>query len=84
VWWISVLLILASPSWILWAILLRVLGRSHPATWDDSVPLGLPRVLIAVLGLAVFAVCFVPSPFVNSWPQLTEGLRDLLGAVTSR
>jgi len=30
------LLILASPSWILWAFLLRLLGRSHPATWDDA------------------------------------------------
>ena len=84
VWWISVALILLSPSWIVWTILLRVLGRSHPPTWDDRTPLGVPRILVAVLGLAVFALCFVPSPFANSWPQLTAGLRDLLGGLTSR
>jgi len=84
VWWISVLLILASPSWVVWAVLVRVLGRSHPPTWDDALPLGLPRVWVALLGFAIFAVCFVPSPFVNSWPPIASGLRDLLSNLTSR
>lgn len=71
-WWVCVGLIWLSPSWILWAILIRLLGRRHPPTLDDEAPLGLARVMVALLGLAVFAVCFVPNPLVDSWQAVFE------------
>jgi hypothetical protein len=35
---------------------------------------GRGRVLVGLLGLAVFVVCFVPSPIAGSWEALLEGL----------
>lgn len=77
VWWICVLLIYFSPSWILWAILIRLLGRQHPPTLDDGAPLGGGRTLVAVGGLLVFAVCFVPDPIVWSWKEAFHELAQL-------
>jgi membrane-associated protease RseP (regulator of RpoE activity) len=71
--WICVALIYFGPSWILWAILVRVLGRHHPPTLDDSEPAGGARVLVGVLALLVFVLCFVPDPIVISWHELLQG-----------
>jgi len=71
-WWVCVCLIYFSPSWILWAILIRVLGRQHPSTLNDYEPVGRARVLVALLGLVIFIVSFVPSPIVGSWEQVLE------------
>jgi membrane-associated protease RseP (regulator of RpoE activity) len=78
--WVCVALVYFGPSWILWAILVRVLGRRHPPTRDDSEPVGQARVAIGVLSLVVFVMCFVPDPIVFSWRDFFEavGLRKLL------
>lgn len=78
--WVCVALIYFGPSWILWAILMRVLGRPHPPTLDDAEPVGRGRQLVGLLSLIVFVVCFVPDPIVVSWRDLFEaaGLRRLL------
>jgi membrane-associated protease RseP (regulator of RpoE activity) len=76
-WWLCVGLIYFSPSWILWAVLIRILGRQHPPTMDDSAPVGRGRALVGAVGLAVFVVCFVPSPIAGSWEPLLE-LIDIL------
>jgi len=78
--WVCVALVYFGPSWILWAILMRVLGRRHPPTLDDDAPVGRARVLVGVLSLVVFAVCFVPDPIVFSWQDFFEatGLRRFL------
>ncbi|HSD66787.1 MAG TPA: site-2 protease family protein [Vicinamibacteria bacterium] len=76
--WACVALVVFSPSWILWAILVRVLGRRHPATLDDESPVGRARVVVGLLSLAVFVVCFVPNPVVVSWSDFFEGLRELV------
>jgi membrane-associated protease RseP (regulator of RpoE activity) len=65
--WVCVALIYFGPSWILWAILVRVLGRRHPPTRDDELPVGSARVAVGALTLLVFVVCFVPDPIVFSW-----------------
>jgi membrane-associated protease RseP (regulator of RpoE activity) len=71
--WVCVALIYFGPSWILWAILVRVLGRRHPPTRDDAAPVGTARVVVGVISLVVFVLCFVPDPIVMSWREL---LRD--------
>jgi len=78
--WVCVALVYFGPSWILWAILVRVLGRRHPATWDDAAPLGRARVAVGILGFVVFAVCFTPTPIVVSWAQY----RDAVGEMARR
>jgi membrane-associated protease RseP (regulator of RpoE activity) len=71
--WVCVALVYFGPSWILWAILVRVLGRRHPPTRDDDAPIGRARVLVGVLSLVVFVICFVPDPIVVSWHELLQG-----------
>ena len=65
--WVCVALVYFGPNWILWAILMRVLGRRHPATLDDDEGVGRGRVALGLLSLVVFVVCFVPDPIVWSW-----------------
>ena len=38
--WVAVALVYFGPNWILWAVLLRLLGRRHPPTLDDEAPVG--------------------------------------------
>ena len=78
--WVCVALIYFGPSWILWSILVRVLGRRHPPTLDDEAPVGRGRVVVGLVSLAVFVVCFVPNPIVFSWRDFFEamGLNHLL------
>jgi membrane-associated protease RseP (regulator of RpoE activity) len=76
--WVCVGLIYFGPSWIVWAILLRVLGRRHPPTWDDDAPLGRARVAVGVLGFVIFALCFTPTPIVVSWSQYAGAWRELI------
>jgi len=71
--WVCIALIYFGPSWILWAILVRVLGRRHPPTLDNQAPIGRARVLVGLLSLVVFVVCFVPDPIVVSWRELLQG-----------
>jgi membrane-associated protease RseP (regulator of RpoE activity) len=82
--WVCVGLIYFGPSWIVWAILLRVLGRRHPPTWDDSAPLGRARVAVGILGFVIFALCFTPTPIVVSWSQYAGAWRDMLRPLLGR
>jgi membrane-associated protease RseP (regulator of RpoE activity) len=78
--WVCVALVYFGPNWILWAILVRVLGRRHPSTLDDDAPVGHGRVWVGLLSLTVFVVCFVPNPIVFSWRDFFDamGLTHLL------
>ncbi len=71
--WVCIALVYFGPSWILWAILVRVLGRRHPPTLDDYSPVGRARVVVGLLSLVVFVLCFVPDPIVVSWHELLQG-----------
>jgi membrane-associated protease RseP (regulator of RpoE activity) len=72
--WVCLLLVYFGPNWLLWSLLLRVLGRRHPPTEDDEAPVGRARAAIGVLGLLVFVVCFVPDPIVFSWREFFAAL----------
>jgi membrane-associated protease RseP (regulator of RpoE activity) len=76
--WVCVALIYFGPNWIVWSILLRVLGRRHPSTLNDAAPAGRVRAWLGLLSLVVFALCFVPNPIVFSWSDVFDALRRLL------
>jgi membrane-associated protease RseP (regulator of RpoE activity) len=59
-----VLLGFAWEGWWLWAILIFFLGRSHAEPLDMITELDKPRKRLAVLGLVVFILVFVPVPLV--------------------
>ncbi len=49
-------------GWLLWAVLLLILGLGHPATIDEHIPLDARRRLLAWATIAVFIVTFCPVP----------------------
>lgn len=73
-WWLCVVLIYFGPNWILWALLLRFLGRRHPPTLNDRVLPGRARALVGIATLVIFVVCFVPDPVVFSWRDFFEAI----------
>lgn len=75
--WATIALVYFTPTWLLWAILLRVLGRPHPPTLDDSEPVGRGRAVVGVITLVVFGLCFMPRPIDMGWPEASEAFRGL-------
>jgi membrane-associated protease RseP (regulator of RpoE activity) len=52
-----------SWNWLVWWLLTRLaVGLRHPPTWDEG-PLDRPRTALALLGLLLFLLTFVPVPF---------------------
>jgi membrane-associated protease RseP (regulator of RpoE activity) len=53
-------------SWRVWTALMIVMlfafGRHHPRTIDEDVPLDRARLILAVIALVMFIVCFTPAP----------------------
>jgi hypothetical protein len=49
-------------GWIMWAVLLSIMGTRHPPTMDDDIPLDGKRKLLGVVALFVFICCFTPIP----------------------
>ena len=79
-WWLCVgLIFFVGPSWVLWAVLVRLLGIRHPQTLNDDAPIGRGRIAVGVLGLAIFVLCFLPNPFVQSWSQFLEAAGEGIG-----
>jgi len=50
------------PGWILWAVIVLVMGIAHPPTADPGERLDGKRRAVAALCLAVFVLCFTPVP----------------------
>ncbi len=74
----SVFLVYLRPSWLFWSALLLVLARPHPPTLHDSRPVGRGRVVVGLIGLAVFVVCFTPEPIMISWADFLQAWREVL------
>jgi membrane-associated protease RseP (regulator of RpoE activity) len=51
-------------GWWLWAVLLFFLARKHPPVYDQT-DIGLPRVKLGILALAVFLLCFSIAPIIG-------------------
>jgi membrane-associated protease RseP (regulator of RpoE activity) len=50
-------------GWILYVVILTIMLRvGHPRVMDEEEPLGFGRQLVAVIGLLVFLLCFMPAP----------------------
>jgi membrane-associated protease RseP (regulator of RpoE activity) len=50
-------------NWVVFAALLTLAIRvGHPPVIDEGEPLGLARILVAIIGLLVFALSFLPFP----------------------
>jgi membrane-associated protease RseP (regulator of RpoE activity) len=70
-WWVCVaLIVVGGPSWILWALLVRLIGLRHPPTLNDHLPVGRGRAMVGVLSLLVFIACFLPEPIPFSWAEI--------------
>ena len=55
--------VVGSPVWAVFAVFsLVIMGLVHPPVDDDATPLDFGRVLVALLCVAVFLVCFSLSP----------------------
>lgn len=50
------------PGWILWAVLLTLMGTRHPPTMYEETDLNWKRKLLSVLSLLIFIGCFTPLP----------------------
>lgn len=51
-----------ATSWLVWAVLLLLLGLRHPRILDDDTPLDPPRRWVAAASLLLFVVTFMPEP----------------------
>lgn len=55
-----------SASWIVWSglmvVMLIVFGPRHPRVFDEHIPLDRTRVVLAIVALAIFVLCFTPAP----------------------
>ncbi len=49
-------------GWLFWAVLLLVIGTSHPPTISSDTEIGAGRKALAFLSLLIFISCFTPVP----------------------
>jgi len=49
-------------GWLIWAALVFLLGRFHAEPLDQITPLDPKRRLIAILGVIIFVLVFMPVP----------------------
>ena len=50
-------------NWVVFGVILTLMMRiGHPPVVDESEPLGRTRILVAVIGLLVFILSFLPFP----------------------
>ncbi|MEQ9618760.1 MAG: site-2 protease family protein [Deltaproteobacteria bacterium] len=50
------------PGWILWAVLLTLMGTKHPPTIHEEAELGGRRRLLGFISLLIFVGCITPVP----------------------
>jgi membrane-associated protease RseP (regulator of RpoE activity) len=50
-------------GWLIWTVVLLIIGFRHPVTVDDSVPLSSRHTWLGWIALTMFVLCFTPMPF---------------------
>ena len=63
---VAIALTYFSLSWLVWTALMIAMlvtfGPRHPRTFDEHVPLDRPRLILAIVALIMFILCFTPAP----------------------
>jgi membrane-associated protease RseP (regulator of RpoE activity) len=59
-------------GWLIWGVLLLLLGARHPASLDPHTPLDPKRQWAAWLTLAILALTFIPVPFSIQEPKARQ------------
>lgn len=54
--------IFISQAWLLWALLIMLMGPRHPPPFNDVTRLGPGHVALGTLGLVLFLLLFMPRP----------------------
>jgi len=49
-------------GWLLWCLIVGLIGLYHPPVYDESEPLDGKRRLLAWFALVMFVLCFIPVP----------------------
>ena len=50
------------PGWLLWCLIILLIGLYHPPVYDESEPLDTKRRVLAWFALAMFVLSFMPVP----------------------
>jgi hypothetical protein len=53
-------------AWLIWPIFALLTGLRHPPPHDDITPLGLPRMILGWVTVALFFSLIVITPFYSS------------------
>ena len=59
-----VLLSIFYQGWLVWALIILLVGRFHAEPLDEITPLDPKRKALAIFGVIVFILVFIPIPFV--------------------
>jgi membrane-associated protease RseP (regulator of RpoE activity) len=63
---VAIVLTYFSTSWLVWTVLMIAMlvafGPRHPRAFDEDVPLDRPRLILAIVALLMFVLCFTPAP----------------------
>ena len=51
------------PGWVVWAVLITIIGLRHPPVEDQHIPMDSRRRTTTATALLVFALTFIPTPF---------------------
>jgi Zn-dependent protease len=54
--------IAVSPSWLVWVLLIALMGPRHPAPFNDVTRLKPIHVALGIIGLITFVLIFTPQP----------------------
>lgn len=76
---LALVLVVLRPLWLVWTIVLFLLGRRHPPTLADYRPVGRGRAVLGIVAVVVFVLCFTPSPILISWSEFLGALRAAVG-----
>jgi membrane-associated protease RseP (regulator of RpoE activity) len=63
-------------GWLVWLVIILILGVKHPRIWDEQSPLGTKRTILGILVILIFLLSFVPDPIKGfSLIELVGGFR---------
>lgn len=51
------------PWWLMWVAIGLFMRPEHPPTLHDAVPVGRTRMILGLISLLIFVLCFTPVPF---------------------